>query len=426
MKSTSQKLFTGKRFLICQPIMEAINGSTVVTLELAEYLQSNGADIRVYSCTFGDPVKSYCKKKNIKVDVAADNPKYRLTDFDYIWSHSQILPISIIEELGKNLPKKMPKFIFLHMSGVDWIPDEKPWIFNLEKKLSSKTLYISEGVAKTNLGFGLENLDSDFFRNPAPSKFKKRNRLPANKPKKILIVSNHPPEEVLIARDIIKDKHGFEVLTLGESMDDYSIVDIDLLSKFDAVITIGKTAQYCLTSGTPVYIYDWFGGPGWLNKDNYNRSLQKSFSGRGFDKKTAEEIASEVIKGYSSALSFQSKEQSEFQKTLLIDNVLPDIIESIKPRNDLVKFSKEYTKSVVFAELFAKRRFEDVSYTTALARSVNSLEREKEELNKEVESLGKENTLLSEKINCRTYKLYSKLIAPYYRIRRTISKLLQK
>ena len=192
----------GKRFLITQPMMHWICGSTVVALELAEYLKSSGAEVVIYTCFCGEPMKGICKERGIKVDEYSGFPKYKLGDFDVVWVHSQILPLSIVEALGKKELSDVPLFVFLHMSGMDWIPDEKPWIFDLENRLSSLSLFISEEVKAVNEGMIKSNIKTDFFRNPAPECFRKRMVAPREQVRNVLIVSNHPPQEVEKAGEI--------------------------------------------------------------------------------------------------------------------------------------------------------------------------------------------------------------------------------
>ena len=96
-------------------MIRGICGSTMVTLELAEKLQNLGATVTIYTCDYGIPAKSIFETKHLKIDTFQNNPKYKLSDFDYIWVHSQVLPLSIIDALSHKLPSKVPNFIFLHM-----------------------------------------------------------------------------------------------------------------------------------------------------------------------------------------------------------------------------------------------------------------------------------------------------------------------
>ena len=163
-------MFKNKRFLITQPMIRGLNGSTAVTLELATTLQNLGAKVTVYTCDLGEPASTCFKNANIHVDQASENPSYKLANFDYVWVHSQILPASLVKALVS--PKgSLPSFIFLHMSGMDWIPDEKPWIYNLENQLSNLSLFICEEVYNVNKPFLNPKIPISFFRNPAPMSY---------------------------------------------------------------------------------------------------------------------------------------------------------------------------------------------------------------------------------------------------------------
>lgn len=77
------------------------------------------------------------------------------------------------------------------------------------------------------------------------------------------------------------------------------------LAAAEAVVTIGKTVQYALRAGRPVYCYGPHGGPGWLNRENYDAARIANFSGRSHpQKKTAEVIAAELMAGMADAAAF--------------------------------------------------------------------------------------------------------------------------
>ena len=64
-----------------------------------------------------------------------------------------------------------------------------------------------------------------------------------------------------------------------------AITSAELLDHYDCVISIGKTVQYCLVQGIPVFLYDRFGGPGYLNESNYD--LPSITISRGVPSRTA-------------------------------------------------------------------------------------------------------------------------------------------
>ena len=421
-------MLNNKRFLITQPIIRSINGSTVVTLELAQELKKRGAKVTVYTCDYANPAKTIFKNSGIQVDQAKDNPNYQLSNFDYIWVHSQIIPLSIIKHLSKKLPAKLPSFIFLHMSGMDWIPDEKPWIYNLENQLSSMSLFICEEVENVNQPLLNSKIPTGYFRNPAPAIYKDRSLKPNEQLQKLLIVSSHPPEEVLEAKQILQSKYNIKVDVLGEGQEKYELFSKKLLEQYDAVLTIAKTVQYCLLSGTPVYVYDVYGGgPGWLNKKNIKDSIIRNFSGYQNDKypnyeggifhhKTANQIVTELLNGYHDSLLFHQKHKNDFTTDFSIDSVLPKIFTKLKPRK-ITPFSSEYAKSVIAAELFATSKFEIGGRLYEKDQTIRSLIQEIDRLTQENSHLLTFKQNAEAVFNSKSYKLFDKAIKPYKKLK---------
>lgn len=408
-----------KRFLITQNSLRLLAGSEMVVLELAEYLKSQGAQVVVYTCFYHDPIKRYFEKRNINVVTSDKN--FSLEDFDYIWVQHQILPISIINQLGGPLPAKMPVFLFLHMSALVTHFLEQPYIWDMELKLSAKSLFVSEKTRlKSNrTSFNIDRLnDTGLFRNPAPVKVAALKHSPRSKIKKILIVSNHPPEEVLRAKEELI-KLSYQAESLGEDQDEYKLIEPEYLTKFDVVITIGKTVQYCLTAGVPVYIYDYFGGPGYLNDDNEIESANRNYSGRGFSKKKPQEIVDEIIKNYDKAVKFQTENRSRFISELSIDKVLPGILSDIKPKKiqPFDKYYLQYLKGVI-----VMMRYKFYHENELIVRSQN-LEAAKQWIDHLDNVIKQKNGTIEDITSSKSYKIGAFITKPARLIKRRFKKV---
>jgi hypothetical protein len=112
------------------------------------------------------------------------------------------------------------------------------------------------------------------------------------------------------------------IVFAGSGGDKYELVTPKALLKYDAVITIGKTVQYCLACGVPVYVYDKSGGCGYLNKKNFTKNRLVNFSGRGNKKKTSEQIFSEIINGYDDARKYQESVRDEMIQEFNLANYI--------------------------------------------------------------------------------------------------------
>jgi len=99
------------------------------------------------------------------------------------------------------------------------------------------------------------------FPNPAPKAFELMRRKRTLKPlKHLLVVSNHLPEELKCAFDIL-EKDGIIIERIGRPTNSRRLLPTDL-QRADAVVNIGKAAQYALRAGCHIYLYDRFAGLG--------------------------------------------------------------------------------------------------------------------------------------------------------------------
>lgn len=347
-----------KRFLITQPVFHRYCGSVVVTIELAIFLMENGAKVDVYTFTSDESIKRRLENKGINVYMPHDSEKLNLFKYDYIWIHSQVLPESIVKQLPKlaNAPKR-PFFIFLHMSPHDYIPDEFQWIYTFEENLADIVLYISEEVRENHNILFTKPIVESYFRNPCPKKFSNNNA--PDKLKKVLIVSNHAPKEIEEAVSILRKKK-ITVHHLGDNGRKTKLISPKDIKEYDAIITIGKTVQYCILGKRPTYIYDIFGGAGYLTRRNYRENKKLNFSGRGFSKKEPNIIADEIIKGWADAKKEITSISRKYSAEYTLDNSIKDILE-ILSTNGIKNIQINYNQSLSFyyAQRLIQYRFYD-------------------------------------------------------------------
>jgi hypothetical protein len=290
----------GSRVLITQAHLLRYMGSEIVTLEVAEYFASRGADVLVVTHAYGLPIKEdFDALENVRVFEMSDpdfESEMNSRQPDLVWVQHSIIPASVLEAAHDT------RFIFNHMSSM--LPIEFALNAELERMLASVILFESPRSLEVHAGRGLyEGVDSGRLQvlgNPAPQAF---SSLPEAEPRsKITVVSNHIPDELIGAlRTLGKD---YELDLIGNQSElgaKPRRVDPETIHHGGAVVTIGKTVQYSLVSGAPVYCYDHFGGPGWLTDENIDRARYENFSGRGFLKKTDDEIVKEIREGFDSA-----------------------------------------------------------------------------------------------------------------------------
>ncbi|MFW1952499.1 hypothetical protein [Acinetobacter beijerinckii] len=345
---------SGLKFLITHPTIQLIMGSTVVAYELACYLKENNAEVFVFTHFVDRPMSDFFKNKGIDIISEEDDPRLLLNSFDYIWIHSQILPIVLIERI--NQFSGGFRFIFNHMSAIDNIADEFPYIVGFEERISSLSLFVSEEVHDKVSSFYKNKPRWGFFRNPVPMSFLKNIHYKSRELRKILIVSNHPPKEILEVKNKLKEM-GYSVDTLGEAQDFYELISTELIEDYDLVITIGKTVQYCLVLGVPVFIYDCYGGYGFLNKENYNFALNYNFSGRYGQKMSSDEIMNNILSNFNQANLYYKNNFEKFKEEFSIENNFNKIFENIQIK-EIMKIESECINSYIACQKFSRRFFE--------------------------------------------------------------------
>ena len=346
-------------------LVQQIMGSTVVAFELARHLSESGAHVTVYAAHTADPMLGYFHAAGINIVFGSSAERISLKDYDYIWVHSQVIPPSISTELKDGTLPGQTTFIFNHMSSLPQAPDEHPYIHGLEDRLASLSLFVSAETRDALTGWIDSGIPVALFPNPAPSTFSAITR-DADRPlKRILIVSNHPPKELLEARDSLRER-GYEVTTLGRVGDQYSLVDPEMIAAYDVVVTIGKTVQYCLVSGTPVFVYDHFGGFGYLDDTNIDLAAYHNFSGRGGQKFTGVEIHDRLVSDYFDARRFYLARQQEFADQYSFGRVLGKVLKLAKPR-EIRPFEPAFGSAHLSAQNFAARYYRSWGHNISLA-----------------------------------------------------------
>jgi hypothetical protein len=403
---------SGRRVLISHPLVHILMGSTMVALELAEYLQANGDSVEVFTPHAANPALQLFHDSGIR--VITHDREVNIGDFDLVWVHSQVMP----ESIARSLHDKTPLFIFNHMSPFLDIPDERPFIYEFEQRVSSLSLAVSPETSDVVATYFTDPPPMALFANPAPVSFCDMQRAALSTDlTSVLIVSNHRPPEVEQARALLRAQ-GIAVSHFGSGHEEYGRVTPELLARHDLVISIGKTVQYCLVSGTPVFVYDRFGGFGYLDESNFEQAARTNFTGRdGGSRWTAEELVERVQTGFSRAQTYQREHREAFVQRYGIQQVLPKVLLAAQPR-EVAPFDEQYELALTATHVFANRYWRKwgaelclMEERSGLEQRVRELERERDALHESIDGI----------LNSRSFRLGYRLLQPgmkaYHRIR---------
>ena len=284
----------GRTVLIACSRLVDLAGAEVTTLELAEAFKGLGWAVSVACFEVSSEMRAQLSSVGARVlDLSAKNTFSCCTKFDLAWIHHFVAAERILADDALTLGK----VVYSSLSHFSPLESPPPTRFQLSHYLVHSQESLEHFVAN------YPELSSfvSVMNNSVLARYWKALSLPKNKRlARMAVVSNHIPEEVtnlikfLEAEEISVDVFG----NAGRKVR----VSPHLLREYDAVMTIGKTTQYAIAAGIPVYCYDHFGGDGWITLDNFQRAKKFNFSGRGGrGRVSTEHLKIDLCEGYDSA-----------------------------------------------------------------------------------------------------------------------------
>lgn len=276
------------KILLTNYILNTFSGSELVTLELYDYFSKQGHNVEIFTNIVSPKMKIHLLENNVKF-FTSDSFVVN-TEYDLVWVHQQTIPLVFFE---KN--PRVGRWIFHHMSPFD--PLEFTLNAEIENTLSEYVLANSMETALKLKSLGIDESKVSVLGNPAPEIFFE---FPAEKKSNsyFLFISNHPPVEILEAMKILLQK-GENIIHIGTGSQwaVSRIVTPDDVAGASVVVSIGKSIQYSIAMKKNFFIYDHFGGDGFLSsKEHFMDNSFYNFSGRNSrNSKSAQEIVNELL-----------------------------------------------------------------------------------------------------------------------------------
>ena len=127
------------------------------------------------------------------------------------------------------------------------------------------------------------------------------------KPERVLIISNHYSNEQL---DLVQQACGIIGARLSMiGLQTQSVWDTETyINQNDVVISLGRGCLEGMACGRAVFIFDHFGGDGYLNRENYQEIRKHNFSGRRYRKKYTPETMAAELSRYSQSMGMTNRE----------------------------------------------------------------------------------------------------------------------
>jgi len=318
------------KFLLATHHLSNWSGSELVTLELAEELTARGHAVDIFAAHQRDGFTAQWKTDAINF-TSEFSQVAPFGTYDLVYTHHGMLARLLLDQPEEAIfGDRRPVFVYNHLSPVERF--ERPGALS-EILTADVVLANSPETAAALRAFGPNLAFAEVMPNPAPQSFESaRRKRHAGALRRLLVVSNHLPPEVLQALDILIEL-GIEVRRIGLPESPRRLVPDDLHDA-DAVLTIGKTVQYAFRAGCPVYIYDQFAGPGWLKAANAEKAEKANFSGRDSQKrKSPAQIAREIGNVPKSAIEMVATCPQRFQLEHWVDRFVRLAAQPRTPRS---------------------------------------------------------------------------------------------
>ncbi len=277
---------------LCMQMNSGFHGSMLHVLEYAEYFIQKNADVHIGSVFISEENRKIAEDRGIHVHSLRELPVD--TKYDLVFAlHLLLFPYMVCRDLKYDHAIAVTLSAFL---PVEKVPPSPFWsCFDLMVCISDEIIDMYQKYF---------NINPKYFTripNHVPLRFYDHVNIKQEwnaEIKKICVVSNYYIPEL----SQLAELKTFEIDYYGSNYNNNVLITPDILLNYDVIITIGKTVQYGLSLGIPVFEYDHFGGCGYITLENINEEEKMNFSGRTTKlKMTAEEMILRLQSGYDRA-----------------------------------------------------------------------------------------------------------------------------
>lgn len=285
------------RVLVLTNHFAELAGSEIVASEVAHWFVEQGDSVTLGANFARAPMANLAPR----LDLLTDITQIDLASYDLVWCQHgllNLLPFSTLEAAGA----KPPLIALASLSPFEPYEHVDAALANaFTASVFANSPETADEITRRSHGL-ITRERVQVFHNAAPAIFWRPPVARERALKAITIVSNHTPPELRAARQRFEEL-GIGVRHIGLH-DEYRRVDADAIDASDAIISIGKSVVYAIARQRPVYMYDLYGGDGWLTRANLEHSMAHNFSGRPLRRQLdADAIVKEITEGFGEAAS---------------------------------------------------------------------------------------------------------------------------
>lgn len=298
--------------------LQDFTGSEIVLLEFAEYFRSLGHEVRLFANWVGQPMQGEIERR---LGVAVETGPSRIYPFDYDLVYMQHQVAGLFNYSLHDASKDKTTFVFGRLSRRSFL-ESGGWLYDriLADRILANSVLTAEHLRLTG-----GDLPVATFYNAAPAAFFRERSTVTGTLRTITIITNHADPVLMAAAGMLSRR--FQVRHIGRSGSGQQPVTPEMVHGSDLVISIGKSVQYALAARTPVFVYDHFGGPGYLDGSNFRKAASFSFSGRCCSRKLdAHALAEEIVRDYAKGVAFANADNDAMLRTFYLPDHLDPVL----------------------------------------------------------------------------------------------------
>lgn len=291
-----------RRVLVATNHLAAFAGSEILALDVAKWFLAKGDEVTLAANHVARPLSEHIPDA---VRVETDLGRLAVGDYDLIWCQHDVLSLIPIASWREACDaSRIPFVVYASLSPYEPIEHIDPLMWRAlsadlmanSEETKAKQIERGHGLIRPNQVEVFYNaVDGAFWRTCNPGVAD-----PPTAPSRMAVISNHIPAELDAALRLLEQR-GVDVRRIGQAHDYHLVAPADMM-EIEACITIGRSVVYAMATRTPVFLYDRFGGDGWLTRDTFQNSGPCNFSGRPACRRLSpEEIVTELLDGFSQA-----------------------------------------------------------------------------------------------------------------------------
>jgi hypothetical protein len=243
------------------------NGSPIVALDIAVTLRRCDVQVSIATCALGEPLRS--KAAAAGVPTIEIDPISATLDlaagYDLLWGQHWPIYVVLRERFGLRA-RYIAYSTLSPFEPLESLPasaiEADAVVFN-----SSETLLARGG--------GIEASRRRLLPNSLPGEwFGPTAVVPVDAP--LLSVGNNQTPDLDSALNLLASTRPDIRLSRVGQRHGQREVDVGLVDGARALLSIGHSVQKAIARERPVYVYDRFGGPGWLTPDISRRSQRRT------------------------------------------------------------------------------------------------------------------------------------------------------